>query len=203
MLTIKKYSRAEENYQLSLLGSHQARNAALAVRAVEELAAEFPVEKKEIKKALKNVYWPGRMQKISEKPLTIVDAAHNPAAFRELSSNLYNYRNEYNNIHFIFSILSDKDLDGILKELLKLKNKLKLYLAENSSFRTIKLDLLEEKVESQNFNYQSFNNLSEASRSAQNKAAEGDLIVAAGSFNTVFEAGIEIMSKQFRGGEDE
>lgn len=203
LLTIKKYSRREENYQLSLLGSHQARNAALALRAVEELAGEFPVEKREIKKALKNVYWPGRMQKISENPLTIVDAAHNPAAFKELSKNIYDCRNEFKKIHFIFSILSDKDLSGILKELLKLKTKVKFYLAENSSFRTIKIDVLEEKVKAENFNYQIFNNLSEASRSAQNKAAEGDLIVAAGSFNTVFEAGIEIKSNKFRGGENE
>lgn len=190
-------------YRLSLLGEHQADNTALALRAVEELNSNYPVKNNEIKTALKNIYWPGRMQKISQKPLIILDAAHNPAAFKKLVANIYQSRSEFNNLHFVFSILGDKNLDAVLEEFKNLKISLKFYLAENKSFRTIKIDKLEKKVKAKDFQYQSYNNLTEASQSALKNAEGNDLIIAAGSFNTVFEAGIEFMAKESGGGENE
>ena len=202
-LCIKKYDKEQEIYSLSLLGSHQARNAALAIRTIEELNENYPVKKSDIKTALKNIYWPGRMQKISEQPLTILDAAHNPAAFKELVKNINDSSDEIKDIHLIFSILADKDLAGILNELKNLYNDINFYLAENASFRSISIDNLEREIKNKKFNYQSFENLTAASRTACNSAAKSDLIIAAGSFNTVFEAGIEIMSKKIRGEENE
>lgn len=196
IISLKRSGREVENYNLSLLGEHQAGNAAIALRAVEELSPDFPVSKNDIKIALKNIYWPGRMEKISEKPLVILDAAHNQAAFKELAKNINNSSLEFNNLHFIFSILKDKDLDSILEEFLKLKEQPKFYLAENQSFRSIKIKDLERKISSKNFEYQIFNNLAEASSNALKNADEDDLIIAAGSFNTTFEAGIEIMTKK-------
>lgn len=193
----------KEKYELSLLGKHQARNTALALRSVEELNDNYSVGKNNISEALKEVYWPGRMQKLLDQPLVIVDVAHNPAAFKELLKNIYPDRNKFSKIHFVFSVLADKDLNGILELFTELKSQLVFYLAENHSFRSIKIDQLEKGAASKNFNYKSFNNLSEASSNALENAAADDLIIAAGSFNTVFEAGIEIISKKIRGGKDE
>jgi len=196
IISLKRSGREVENYNLSLLGGHQALNTAIALRAVEELNPNFPVNKKDIETALKNIYWPGRMEKISEKPLVILDAAHNQSAFKELAKNINNSSLEFKNLHLIFSILKDKDVDSILEEFLKLKDQLKFYLAENQSFRSIKINDLERKISSKNFEYQTFNNLAEASSKALENADEDDLIIAAGSFNTTFEAGIEIMTKK-------
>jgi dihydrofolate synthase/folylpolyglutamate synthase len=135
------------------------------------------------------------MEKILDKPLVLLDAAHNQAAFRELVRNINNSSTEFNNLHLIFSILKDKDIDSILNEFLKFKLKPKFYLAENTSFRTIKIGDLANKFEAKNFQYQIFNNLTEASSQALENSGLNDLIVAAGSFNTTFEAGIEIMTK--------
>ncbi|TDX41846.1 dihydrofolate synthase/folylpolyglutamate synthase [Halanaerobium congolense] len=195
LICLKRTEKKEESYQLSLLGEHQALNSALALRAVEELNSDFPVRKSEIRQALKNIYWPGRMEKISEKPLVILDAAHNQAAFRELVKNINNSSTEFKQLHLIFSILKDKDLDSVLAELSQLKLKTVVYLAENHSFRTIKIDDLSSKFKGYDFKFKSFNNLAEASSLALQNAASNDLIVAAGSFNTIFEAGIEIMTK--------
>jgi len=188
--------RKEEKYRLSLLGEHQAVNAALALKAVDELSADFPVTKIDIKTALADIYWPGRMEKVSEKPLAILDAAHNPAAFKELAKNIYHFRSEFKNLHLVFSVLKDKDLNAILEEFLNLKLSPKFYLAENKSFRTASIDNLIKTVAAKAFDYQSFENVAEASTAAIKSAAADDLIVAAGSFNTVFEAGIEFMSKK-------
>ncbi len=196
IINLKRHGKKIEKYNLSLLGKHQAINLGLALIAVTELNNDFPVNKKDIQTALKNVYWPGRIEKISEKPLVILDAAHNQAAFEELSKNINDFSSEFNKLHLIFSILKDKDLDSILSELLKLKQQPKFYLAENSSFRSIKIKDLERKIKSKNFQYEIFTNLAEASSRALKNAGEDDLIVAAGSFNTTFEAGIEIMTKK-------
>jgi dihydrofolate synthase/folylpolyglutamate synthase len=196
IITLKRSGKKEENYKLSLLGEHQAINTAVALRAVEELEKDYPISKLDIKTALNDIYWPGRMEKISEKPLIILDAAHNPAAFKELAKNINNSNSEFNNLHLIFSILKDKDLDSILEEFLKLKLQPNFYLAENSSFRSIKIEDLESKIKAKNFQYHKFNSLSEASRKAMENAEINDLIIVAGSFNTTFEAGIEIMTKK-------
>ncbi|TDO78297.1 dihydrofolate synthase/folylpolyglutamate synthase [Halanaerobium saccharolyticum] len=202
-ISVKRKGKAEAQYKLSLLGEHQAVNTALALRAVEELAAGFPVKKKDIKAALGDIYWPGRMEKISKKPLILLDGAHNPAAFKKLAKNIDNFSDEFKNLHLVFSILKDKDLNAILEVLTAFKSRVKFYLAENNSFRTVSLNNLVETVKAGGFEYQSFSDVAEASSEALANAEIDDLIIAAGSFNTVFEAGIEFMSKMIRGGENE
>lgn len=203
IINLKKKNGQELSYELSLLGEYQVQNTALALRAVEELNNDFPVKKNEIKKALKDIYWPARMQKISQKPIIILDAAHNPAAFKKLLKNIAASRSEFKNLHFIFSVLKDKNLKSILAEFSTLNLEPKFYLAENLSFRTIKINELEKEVKTNNFQYQKFKNLKEASAEALKRAEAEDLIIAAGSFNTVFEAEIEFMSKRIRGGANE
>lgn len=203
IISLKRYGKDAEKYKLSLLGEHQAVNTALALRAVEELNQDFAVSNKDIKSALKNIYWPGRMEKIFENPLVILDAAHNQAAFKELAKNINSYSSEYKDLYLIFSILKDKDLDSILKEISKIKQQPKFYLAENASFRSIKIKDLEMKIKAQNFSYEIFDNLAEASSRALKNAGRDDLIIAAGSFNTTFEAGIEIMTKKLEVKNDE
>ncbi|RCW54947.1 folylpolyglutamate synthase/dihydrofolate synthase family protein [Halanaerobium sp. ST460_2HS_T2] len=202
IITLKRNGISEE-YKLSLLGEHQARNTALALLAVNELTLDFEIDREDITKALNDIYWPGRMEKISEKPLIILDGAHNPAAFKELLKNISHSDSEFNNLHFVLSVLKDKDLDAILDEFIYFNISPEFYLAENNSFRTIKIKDLIASIKAKGFEYQSYNNLIKASQAALKKAELDDLIVAAGSFNTVFEAGIEFMSKNIRGGENE
>lgn len=192
-----------KKYDLSLLGIYQARNAALAVKTADLLKVILPVSEDNIKSGLLSVFWPGRMQKITENPLIIIDAAHNPSAFKKLADSIRASESEFDNIHFIFSVLNDKNIEKMLINFLSFKNNLKFYLAENSSFRTIKLDMLENKVKGMGFNYNSFDNLSEAAENSYSNSKDNDLIIAAGSFYTVFESGINFMTKIFRGGKNE
>jgi dihydrofolate synthase/folylpolyglutamate synthase len=190
-------------YKLALLGVYQARNAALAVKTADMLKDIFPVSEENIRSGLASVFWPGRMQKIAENPLIIIDAAHNPSAFKKLADSIRASEKDFDNIHFIFSVLNDKNIEEMLNNFVLFKNKSIFYLAENSSFRTIKLDVLENKVKEMGFNYHSFDNLSEAAEYSYLNSKENDLIIAAGSFYTIFESGINFMTKIFRGGRNE
>ncbi|MFH1056775.1 MAG: folylpolyglutamate synthase/dihydrofolate synthase family protein [Candidatus Micrarchaeota archaeon] len=61
-----------------LLGFHQAENAATAIA----VAREIGVSDEKISKGLLKAHWPGRMEVFSEKPLVVLDGAHNPAGVK-------------------------------------------------------------------------------------------------------------------------
>lgn len=90
---------------LSLRGSYQQENLALALCAVQTVFPEIPHDT--IEKALGNVKHPCRFQYIEDKNL-IIDGAHNPNGIAELLRSLDMY---YPNIprRFIFGCLKNKD----------------------------------------------------------------------------------------------
>jgi dihydrofolate synthase/folylpolyglutamate synthase len=109
---------------LPLLGRYQMENAATAVATLEVLAERgFSITQESIIDGLNQVNWPGRFQILGEKPLLLVDGAHNPAAARELRQSLEHYFKETagdwtsSRAILIIGISVDKDLAGIVREL--------------------------------------------------------------------------------------
>jgi len=71
--------------RLPLVGRHQALNAATAVVAAEELAAAgFPLPPEAVRRGLEGLHWPGRVEAVRERPVGVVDVAHNVAAMQAL-----------------------------------------------------------------------------------------------------------------------
>ena len=95
-------------------GEHQVKNFLLAYEALKYLGIADEV----IKKALKKVTWKGRFELVSKNPFVILDGAHNEDAARALSSNIEKLFNK-NEVVLIISILKDKDVDSILKNMNK------------------------------------------------------------------------------------
>lgn len=94
--------------ELKMKGSFQHINAAVAMEAALVLEkAGFEVADF-IEEGIMNAYWPGRLETISEKPLIVIDGAHNPAAVRELATSIDLYFTN-RKIAFIMGVLSDKD----------------------------------------------------------------------------------------------
>lgn len=108
----------------ALRGEYQLNNAACAVVAVESLKSRLPVDVQSIAAALCKVEVAGRFQKISDKPLVILDVAHNPHAARALAENLADIRMERQSNSqvggkgvgtiAVFAMLSDKDIHGVV-----------------------------------------------------------------------------------------
>ena len=113
------------NYELSipLLGQHQLENTATAVAALEVLAEKgFHISGDSITKGLAQVSWPGRLQVLSRRPLIVVDGAHNPDSARKLKQSLEQYF-DFDRAILIIGTSSDKDLAGIVSELVPLFDK--------------------------------------------------------------------------------
>ncbi len=72
--------------EIGLIGAHQAANAALALGAVEELLGEIPEEA--ARAGLREARWPGRLDRVRERPDVLLDCAHNESAARSLSREL-------------------------------------------------------------------------------------------------------------------
>ena len=108
---------------ISLLGQHQVDNASMAIQLFTIVAEKMglPILTKDIQKGLNKAFWPGRMEKLSDEPLIVLDGAHNDHAMQVLVNNL---KTEFKgqHIHAIFGALSTKDIASMIRDLKSVKN---------------------------------------------------------------------------------
>jgi dihydrofolate synthase/folylpolyglutamate synthase len=99
---------------ISLRGTHQVQNAASALTAVVALSVKDGIDVPEhaIRRALKQTFWPGRMELVPGSPTVLLDGAHTQMAARYLVESL---RAHFPGQRFtmLFGVLADKDMDGI------------------------------------------------------------------------------------------
>ena len=101
----------------SLTGGFQLENAACVVDAIQAVRNQLPVSKVHIAAGLKSVRLPGRFQQCSTEPLVILDVAHNPHAAHALAQNLQQLP-ESNRTLAVFGMLADKDIPGVVQEVI-------------------------------------------------------------------------------------
>jgi len=74
-----------KDVELSLAGPFQHENAAIAIGALEAMRAlGWHIEEDAIRRGLKSVYWPGRFDIVSRRPLVVLDCAHNGLSIQAL-----------------------------------------------------------------------------------------------------------------------
>ncbi len=111
------------NLQTGLQGRHQVDNAAIALSACEILQTGYgkqpsiAIPINAIKDGLKKTKWPGRLEKIMDSPLVILDGAHNLDAVRILSEYLTEELFD-RKITLVAGILDDKSYEAMLQNLL-------------------------------------------------------------------------------------
>jgi len=104
---------------LNLLGYHQLENSAVAVATALILGKTEPrITTVVVSKALENVRWPGRFEIIAGQPVIVIDGAHNVDGARVLRQNLDQVF-PGREITFALGILRDKDVSGIIRELIR------------------------------------------------------------------------------------
>jgi dihydrofolate synthase/folylpolyglutamate synthase len=103
--------------ELSLLGEHQAANAAVAVAAVERLGdAGLPVPEAAVGQGLAVLDWPARLEVLGRRPLVVLDCAHNVASVQALVDTL---KRSFppSRRQLVLAVSSDKDVPGMLRVL--------------------------------------------------------------------------------------
>src|ERR1700686_3879012 len=98
---------------LRLAGRFQVRNALTALAAARMLAERgAPIDEEAIARGFAAASWPGRLEKISERPEIYVDGTHNPAGAREIAV-FWEQFLPGRNIYLIYGAMRDKAVDEI------------------------------------------------------------------------------------------
>ena len=79
------YLGTPEPFHTTLLGEHQAENACLALAALEAAQKSLPVPLDAARRGIDSARWPGRLEVTGQKPLALLDGAHNAPAMEALA----------------------------------------------------------------------------------------------------------------------
>ena len=166
----------EESYDFSLFGDYQFKNFLTAYEVVTELG----IDREIIKKACKKVVWQCRFEKYFEKPLVILDGAHNEDGMRELCKIIeQGYRSD--EVVIIASILKDKDVRHMLKLMRKISDNIVFTSLEDNPRGTTGEKILEQLEDKRGCLVE--NDMKKAYEIAKNLNKK--IIVVCGSFYTL------------------
>ena len=169
-----------------LLGNYQKKNLATVICALDILKESFKIDGTHIINGLANVIkntgLMGRWQVINRNPLAIADTGHNVAGINEVNKQLA--ETKYNKLHFVLSVVNDKDIDGILQLLPK---DAEYYFCKADIPRGLSVNILAEKATNCGLNGKIYDSVRHAYSTALENAKEGDLVFVGGSNFTVAE----------------
>ena len=166
-------------YQIGLAGKCQIQNAVLALDALDLLEnMGFPVGKEARLWGLSHAFLPGRLQILGQRPLFLLDGAHNPDAARKLAMSLKAYPSGKN--IFILGVFQDKDIRGICEETAFLADKI-FTIQTPDSQRAMPAARLAVIVRDFHENVESCLTIREAIEKAMREASPEDTIAAFGS----------------------
>ena len=169
-----------EDLEIQLIGDHQINNSMLALSAIEVLKElkNLNLNEKDIRKGLLNTRWPGRIEKIMDKPTFIIDGAHNEDGARSLAKAIEKNFNG-KKATLLIGMLEDKDIDGVLEILMPYFNKVITTTPDND--RAINCETLKEKISKYIDDVVAISNIEDAVNYTLRNAKEDDVIISAGS----------------------
>lgn len=116
LLTLRTPAATYADVFLPLHGEHQARNAALALAAVEAFFGGGALPADVVEEGFAHVTSPGRLEVVRSSPTVLVDAAHNPhgiEALRAAIEEAFAFRR----LVGVVSCMADKQAEAMLSEL--------------------------------------------------------------------------------------
>jgi dihydrofolate synthase/folylpolyglutamate synthase len=172
--------------RIPLLGDYQLENTAAAVAALEILASKgFAISAADIAQGLARVKWPGRFQILHQNPTVLVDGAHNVASMKGLVSNIKSYF-AHKRIFLVFGTSCDKDIPGIINELVALSPQ--VIVTQTAHSRAASLSTLAAEFSKRGIEPEIKETISEAIPRALSLADSTDIICVTGSLFVVAEA---------------
>ncbi len=171
---------------LPLLGRHQVENAATAIAAIEQLPPEIGgISFQAVKQGLSELSWPGRVQIVERRPYLVLDGAHNVASIRALRETLQEVLS-FRRAIVVLGIAADKDIAGIVQELLPFAEEFIITRAKTGRFET--RDRIEMELRGSDKKVVVTDDLPTAISRARADALPEECIVVTGSFYLVGEA---------------
>ncbi|NJH86355.1 bifunctional folylpolyglutamate synthase/dihydrofolate synthase [Staphylococcus agnetis] len=104
-----------ENIALKMLGEHQKENAALAITALIDLFERqiIDIDFNKMIQGIESVQWKGRIEKVNDSPLIIIDGAHNKESVDALVDTIGRYYG-LDKVDILFSAIKGKPISSML-----------------------------------------------------------------------------------------
>ncbi|MCC0630590.1 MULTISPECIES: folylpolyglutamate synthase/dihydrofolate synthase family protein [unclassified Clostridioides] len=167
--------------EIKLIGEHQINNSILAISVIKylkDINKLANISEESIRKGLITTKWPGRIEKIKENPIFIIDGAHNEDGAKSLAKAL-NKNFKDRKLTLLIGMLEDKDIDSVLEILLPHFNKVITTTPNNP--RAINSDTLREKVLKYVDDVTSKHEIEDAVNYTLETSSKDDVIISAGS----------------------
>jgi dihydrofolate synthase/folylpolyglutamate synthase len=169
-----------------LQGDYQIQNAALVLAACELLLKKAPrLSLPSIRAGLLANRWPGRLEVVSQKPLVMLDGAHNLEAARQLARHLSSHFKD-RDITMVIGILDDKPYRAMLRLLLPMATRAIITQAKIN--RALPAEKIEATARGLVSDIRIIPDVGDALRCAVETAAPDSLTLVAGSLYVVGEA---------------
>lgn len=183
--TYRGLSHTWPDMATGLQGDYQAENAALVLAACELLLEKAPrVSLESLREGLAATRWPGRLEIVSEKPLLMLDGAHNLDAAKQLARHLRRHF-KGRDITLVIGILDDKPYAAMLKLLLPLATRVIATQAKTS--RALPAETIAAAARTLAADVRVIKDVGQALAHALRAAPRGGLTLAAGSLYVVGE----------------
>ena len=169
------------NYEPKLPGAHQILNTAVAVVAAKLASKQDSrINELALHQGVALTKWPGRLERISQKPDVILDGAHNPAGAAVLRAALDKYYSG-KKICFIFGMMGDKDISQVITTLFRKEDTIYTVRADEGE-RAAEPEALAEQIGSQ---AKAMHDLAAAYKTALAEVGEDGLVCVCGSLYLV------------------
>ena len=181
------YSESKQNYATDLKGEYQKENINTTITAIEQLQEQgWAINSSNIEQGLlkivANTQLLGRWQTLSKIPHIICDTGHNEDGIKQISKQLKNTK--YEQLHFVFGTVNDKNLDSILSHLPKNAS---YYFCQANIPRAMDAKELQQKSAKYELKGNVFTIVKQALSKAKENANASDLIFVGGSTFVVAE----------------
>jgi dihydrofolate synthase/folylpolyglutamate synthase len=166
-------------FDIPLLGYHQVINATVSYAALQVANTRgLRIPEEAIREGFRTVEWPARFQILNRVPFVVVDSAHNRDSARRLRTALDDYFPS-RKVILIFGASSDKDINGILDELIPRVSQVIVTHAEHP--RASETDDLVERIRARGCPAEAVVPVKQALAKALENTAEEDVVLSAGS----------------------
>ena len=177
-----------EHYKLDLTGLYQLKNLCTVITAVHQLNENgWQVSRTVLKQALQHTRrltgLRGRWQVAGNKPLVVMDVAHNIDGINQLLLQLEHYT--YDRLHIVTGMVNDKDVNAVLT---RLPRHAVYYFTNAAIPRAMPAEELAQLGRQHGLAGKNYKSVAEAFHAAKTSASPNDMVLVCGSVFIVGEA---------------
>ena len=187
-LSLRSSARTYPDVFLPLHGTYQGRNAAVALEAVTRFLPMQDLSLDLVREGFAATTIPGRLEtmKLGEHDaLAVFDVAHNPDGTAALVSSLIEGFG-FKSVLFVVGVLSDKDHEGMLREMSRVP--CRIYATQASTSRSVPANELAATAQAIGLEVEVHEDPAAAALTALRDAGPDDLVCVTGSHYVVGEA---------------